>query len=134
MPKLEHIRHYMTPAPQTVTGDALLDDARSQMKALGVHHMPVLKDDALVGILSEKDVLLAEALLGDAHATVRVSLVMTDVPFTCGPEAHLDAVAGEMLERHCGSAIIVDREEPTKVLGIFTITDALRVLKNFGDE
>ena len=43
-------------------------------------------------------------------------------------DAHLHAVASEMAEHKYGTAIVVDREHPGHVVGLFTTTDALRAL------
>lgn len=68
------------------------------------------------------------ALLSEEANDIQVAMVMTETVFICGPDAHLNAVATEMLDRRCGSAVIVEPDKPTHVLGIFTVTDALRVL------
>ncbi|NVB43677.1 hypothetical protein G6O69_38070 [Pseudenhygromyxa sp. WMMC2535] len=38
-----------------------------------------------------------------------------------------------MAQHHYGSTIVVDREHPAKVLGVFTTTDALRALAELLD-
>jgi acetoin utilization protein AcuB len=97
------------------------------MKVLGVRHLPVVDDGRLVGLLSERELAVGEALGrdGSRHA---VAEVMAADPFTCGPQAHLHAVATEMADHRYGSAVVVEREHPTTVLGVFTTVDALRAL------
>jgi len=50
-----------TPAPITVSPDMRLSEARDLMAALKVRRLPVMKGDAIVGILSLGDVALADA-------------------------------------------------------------------------
>ncbi len=129
MAKLLHIREYMTPSPKTIVPTASLQAARRLMLELEVHHLPVVDANALlVGLISSRDIAAAESLLGDLADTATVALVMTSGPFSCGPEAHIGAVAREMLAKGAGSAIVVDRDHPCTVLGIFTVTDALRLI------
>lgn len=121
------IRQFMTPAPETIAADLTLAQARERMFRIHARHLPVVQDGELVGILSERDIALVEAIEGDL-ARLLVRQAMTPQPFTCGPEARLHAVAEEMAAHKYGSAIVVDREHPGHVIGLFTTVDALRAL------
>lgn len=121
------IRQFMTPAPETIAADLTLAQARERMFQIHARHLPVVQDGELVGIVSERDIALCEAIDGDL-ARLQVRQAMTPQPFTCGPEARLYAVAEEMAAHKYGSAIVVDREHPGHVVGVFTTTDALRAL------
>lgn len=125
------VRHFMTPSPETIAPDLTLAQARERMFHLSARHLPVVEGGELVGILSDRDVALVEGV-GNDLARLTVRQAMTLQPFTCGPEAHLHAVAAEMAAHKYGSAVIVDREHPGHVLGLFTTTDALRALAHIG--
>lgn len=121
------IRHFMTAAPETIGADLNLGQARDRMFQLNARHLPVLENGELVGILSDRDISLIDSVFGDL-TRLQVRQAMTAQPFTCGPEAHLHAVAAEMAAHKYGTAIVVDRDHPGHVLGLFTTTDALRAL------
>jgi acetoin utilization protein AcuB len=121
------IQHFMTIAPETIQADLTLAQARERMFGLDARHLPVVENGELVGILSDRDIALTEALSGDLERLL-VRQAMTPRPFTCGPAAHLHAVAAEMAAHKYGTAIVVDREHTGHVLGLFTTTDALRAL------
>jgi acetoin utilization protein AcuB len=121
------VRAFMTASPETIAADLTLDQARDRMFQLQARHLPVVDNGELVGILSDRDLRLAEALDGDL-GRVLVRQAMSPMPFTCGPDAHLHAVAAEMAAHKYGSAIIVDPMHPGHVLGVFTTTDALAAL------
>jgi acetoin utilization protein AcuB len=133
MPELIPVRQYMTALPETIEEGLLLSDAKDRLFALGVHHLPVVRDGQLVGILSHRDIAVAEALATMDYANIPVASVMTPMPFTCGPNAHVEAVAREMAEHFYGSAVVVDPEHPAQVVGMFTTTDALRALADVVD-
>lgn len=133
MSDLIPVRQYMTAMPETVDEGLSLSDAKDRMFALGVHHLPVLHEGNLVGILSQRDIAVAESLATISSTRITVRQVMTAVPFTCGPNAHVEAVAREMAAHHYGSAIVVDVSHPTQVVGVFTTTDALRALAEIID-
>jgi acetoin utilization protein AcuB len=128
------VRHYMTPMPETIDEDTSLSDAKDRMFALGVHHLPVLHEGNLTGILSHRDIAVAETLTTMSATKIPVRQVMTAVVFSCGPNAHVEAVAREMAAHHYGSAIVVDPDHPTKIVGVFTTTDALRALADIIDK
>jgi len=121
------IRHFMTPAPETILGELTLAQARDRMFQLNARHLPVVDNGELVGILSDRDIAVVDAVFGDLTRLL-VRQAMTAQPFTCGPEAHLHAVAAEMAAHKYGTAIVVDRDHPGHVVGLFTTTDALRAL------
>ena len=47
----------MTADPETVTPEATVSDAWELMRERGVRHVPVVKDGALVGMLSDRDLI-----------------------------------------------------------------------------
>ena len=128
------IRDFMTPVPETIAPDLTIAQAAERMFALGVRHLPVVKDGNLVGILSQRDIHLLQTVPGCDPATCPVSQAMIQTPFTCGPRAHLHAVAAEMAEHKFGSAVVVDRDHPSHVVGVFTTVDALRALASLTHE
>lgn len=121
------IREFMTPTPVCIAPDLPLTEARARMHELDARHLPVVEGGHLVGIISDRDVALVDAVLGSPEK-ITVRQAMTAQPFTCGPGAHLHAVAAEMAEHRYGSAVVVDPSHATQVLGVFTTTDALRAL------
>lgn len=127
------VREYMTPLPETIEEGLSLADAKDRMFRLEGRHLPVLRDGRLVGVLSHRDIAVAESLTTVDPAVIHVGTVMTPVPFSCGPDAHVEAVAREMAAHHYGSAIVVDPERPERVVGVFTTTDALRALADIVD-
>ena len=133
MPALIPVRQYMSALPESIDEDLSLSDAKDRMFALGIRHLPVLHQGKLIGIVSHRDVAIAESIATVAYADIPVKQIMTAVPFSCGPEAHVEAVAREMATNRYGSAIVVDPDHPTQVVGIFTTTDALRALAEIVD-
>lgn len=121
------VRSVMTPFPYTVDVGAPLDDAETMMRDHGVHHLPVTREGRLVGLLSDRD--LRRALDPSQGLPPGDTLTVADAalfdPYVVGMTAPLDDVLQEMAERRIGSVLIVKDE---KLAGIFTATDACRVL------
>lgn len=57
IPETVHVREVMDPDPLTVTPDTLTVEAIELMREKGVSCLPVVKDDRLVGIVSEREFL-----------------------------------------------------------------------------
>ena len=121
------VKSVMTPFPHTIEVDASLEAAQAMMRDHGVRHLPVTRGGRLVGLLSERD--LRRSLDPAQGLPAGDSLAVGDAalfdPFVVGMSAPLDDVLHEMAERRIGSALVVKDE---RIAGIFTATDACRVL------
>ena len=119
------MREVMTPMPVTIQSDFTVADAAQVMYDKDIRHLPVVDGNVVVGILTQRDLILLEGV-PDLHADgLPIHQVMTKPAFTCAPDDPLDQVAGEMYEKKIGSAIVVEEGQP---IGIFTTTDALKVI------
>jgi acetoin utilization protein AcuB len=85
----------------------------------------VLDGGKLVGILSQRDLFFTESLHDVDAMTVPVEDAMSTEVYVVAPEKPLGEVAARMVECKYGSAVVV---RDGQVIGIFTTTDALRVL------
>jgi acetoin utilization protein AcuB len=92
-----------------------------------VRHLPVLYGGHVVGLVSERDLLLAESIPGVNPTTVHVDEAMVDDVFTVSPDAPVGEVVVAMIERKMGSAVVCEDE---RVVGVFTTIDALQVLRD----
>ncbi len=97
------------------------------MREHAVHHLPVLTDGKLVGVVSMADLHLIETIKDVDAKEVQIGEAMTPKPFTVSPATSLRVAALEMWRQHCGSAVVLDDE---RVVGVFTVTDALRALSD----
>ena len=134
--ELEHMHHMptiklvMTPFPFFVEIDASISDARAMMREHDIHHLPVMEDGALIGVLSEREVRLLEASRRGAGDGVRVGDVrvgdvcVRDV-YTVDVDTPLDEVLRALAESHVGSALVLKN---AKLVGIMTASDVCRVL------
>jgi acetoin utilization protein AcuB len=121
------VRQYMTAGPSTVPRDQSVSVAHRIMREAAIAHLPVMDGPAVVGILTERDVLLMESLPGVNPTDLRVEEAMVPDPYEVTPEAPLAEVVVTLLERRIGSAIVIDEG---RVVGVFTTVDALRALSD----
>lgn len=119
------IQKYMTTTPHSVGADQNLNQALELMRKYGIRHLPVLKGGTLTGIISDRDLKLALGIRGvDANIT-KVDEVLSEEVYITEPTRLITEVVAEMAEKRIGSAVVVQNH---KLVGIFTTTDALKVL------
>jgi acetoin utilization protein AcuB len=119
------IEKVMTPQPHTIGRDQTLATAHEMMQSHDIRHLPVLDGGKLVGVLSQRDLYFVENIAGVDASQDHVDDAMSTDCYVVPPRASVYEVAATMAERKLGSAVVVDAG---RVIGIFTATDALRLL------
>lgn len=120
------ISEFMTANPTTIAPNLTLDDARERMYVNNIRHLVVVDGTRVVGVLSTRDLYLISSLSVVDSSIVPVGAAMASEPYTCSPQTPLMEVAAQMQEHRFGCVVVVDHEAP---IGIFTTTDAMRVLR-----
>jgi acetoin utilization protein AcuB len=116
----------MTPLPHAVTVDQCVSDALARMHALGVHHLPVISGDEVVGALAERELSpIAEHGQTDPTLLAVGDVVDRDSCLVVEGDAPLIAVVQEMADRAVDCCVIM---EQGKLAGIMTARDTMRLL------
>lgn len=121
------IKAVMTPFPYAVDIDDPVTKAEDIMSEHGLRHVPVEESGKLVGVATHRDIalLVNPALDVKSRARIKVRSVCAREPYVVDLNTPLADVLLEMAGRHIGSALVVRKG---KLVGIFTVTDACRVL------
>jgi acetoin utilization protein AcuB len=130
MVRQQHVCDYMTVSPHSVDLEQSLATAARRMRELRTRHLPVVHGEELKGIISQRDVALAQAVGLDPNE-LSVEEAMVPEPFTVSPDTPLSEVARAMASHKYGCAVVA---EGGQVRGIFTTVDALRALAELLDE
>ena len=101
------------------------------MREHDLRHLPVLEQGKLVGLVSERDLYYLETVAGVDPETERVEEGMSQDVYCVSPEARLQDVVVEMAAHKYGCAVVV---QSAKAIGVFTTTDALRLLAEYLEE
>jgi CBS domain-containing protein len=124
----------MTRSVVTMDEDQSLREAIALMQRHRIRHVPIVSGDAILGILTDRDVKRATpSLLSGVSqeefdrvlSTTTVSHVMTRNPYTITLSTSLRDAVKLMLDRRFSSLPVV---EAGRLIGILTITDLLRTL------
>jgi CBS domain-containing protein len=130
-PKLPTLAGAMSPFPYSIAPEATLREAREMMVEHDIHHLPVMRGEAVLGVISDGDLFVAGNLAPGGASETPVDAVFTREPYVVDIHTRLDTVARTMAERRIGS-VIVTRQ--AKLAGILTHTDVCRVLAELMDE
>lgn len=112
-------RHRMTANPVTISPKDTLATARDFMTKGKFRRLPVVQDGALVGILTDRDIL---RFVGSEDRT-RVDGAMTESPLTISPTTPVEE-AVRLMRKHQVSGLPV--VEGAKVTGILTASDVMQ--------
>lgn len=117
----------------TINMDRTLEDVRRVFQAAPFHHLVVMEDQRVVGVVSDRDLLqnlspflgkMAERSQDLASMKRKVHQIMTRQPRTVGPGASLAEAGGLMLRERISCLPVVD--DAGGLVGIMTLRDVAR--------
>jgi acetoin utilization protein AcuB len=120
------VEEFTTPNPVTASEDTSIDELRALMTTYGVRHLPIARKGDIVGVVSDRDLRVAQGLSAAHQLQVLAADIMSTDPVSVKAETPLDEVALTMSDRKIGSVLV--HEADGTFLGIFTLTDALNAL------
>ena len=121
---MARLRDIMTHDPIAIRFDAPAAEAAELLDQENVRHLPVLKGNALVGILSTHDLAHYRAIPDPA---LTVSDLLTDEVLFLGPDAHAEEAIDLMIGNRVNAVPVVDEG---RLVGIVTTIDLLELLRS----
>lgn len=114
----------MCKSVKTVDKETGLEDALKILEQNKIHHLPVIDDKKIIGVLSDRDLI---KLNGDTlFRLISVQDMMAKIVLCCGPETELLDVAKVFVKEMISSMPVI--EESGELLGIITKIDLLSAL------
>ncbi|MEE4186771.1 MAG: CBS domain-containing protein [Gammaproteobacteria bacterium] len=125
MKKIPTIKTVMTAFPYSVQPNASLHQALEFMRQHNIRHLPVTRQDELLGLISDRDIKL---VLGPDFAypdpdSVSVGDIMRADTYVVDLDERLDNVLQHMAEHHVHAAVVTRQG---KLAGMFTTSDVCR--------
>jgi acetoin utilization protein AcuB len=119
------VEEFTTPNPITATTHSKVEELARVMKEHGIRHIPIMQNEKVVGIVSDRDLKVMAGLKMLEKSLLTAADIMSRDPVTVDSSTLLDEVAFEMSEKKIGSVIVTENDQ---LVGIFTVTDALNAL------
>lgn len=88
--KADLVRDAMTPSPRAIREDATAVEAARTMESEDVGSLPVVRGDELVGIVTDRDLVLQVLAKGRDPEQVRIDEICSASPIVASPEEPLD--------------------------------------------
>ena len=113
----------MSYSPAVIEAFDTVEAAAQLMRARIIGALPVVEHDKLVGIVTDRDLVLRAIAVGERPWDALVRMVMTPKPATCKPDEPVE-IAIERMIGHCvRRLIVVDGES---VAGMLSIDDLMQ--------
>jgi CBS domain-containing protein len=117
------VRQLMTSNPTVVKPDDMVSQAATLMKQEDCGSLPVVQNGRLVGIVTDRDIVIRAVAAGKDAKSTPVSAVMTADPATLSPDASDDEAEKLMAERQVRRLPVV---EDGRLVGIIVTAQLAR--------
>ena len=114
------VRDIMTKDPETVAPGTPIADVAALMRDLDVGIIPVVNNEELVGVITDRDITIRVTAAGLAPFEVSVQDFLSPNPVSVSPDDDLDE-ARQMMAEHQIRRLLVT--EDNKLVGILSIGD-----------
>lgn len=118
---MQKIKEIMTPYVESITPEATVQDAAMKMKDMNVGSIPVCDGGTLVGMITDRDLVVRVLAEGRDHKEVAVSEVMTPDIVYCLEDDETAKASQIMADRQIRRLPVLSFEE--KLVGIITLAD-----------
>ena len=119
MKAMPRVARVMTPFPFAIDATADIAAAWAMMEEHDIRHIPVVRGDEVLGVVSERDLWRAEA---EGRGDIDMAGLAAYQAYVIEWNTSLEEVAREMSERKIGSAVVLHEG---RLAGIVTTTDML---------
>jgi CBS domain-containing protein len=117
------VRDSMTEKPATITGSAPVSEAAQLMASENVGSLPVVEGDELVGIVTDRDLVVQVVARGQDPNSVRVSDIYSERPVVASPDESLDEALKRMASEQVRRLPVVSEG---RLVGILAQADVAR--------
>lgn len=119
---MQTIQDVMTRDVESISPQDTVQRAAQMMDELNVGSIPVLDDQKLVGMITDRDITVRSTAAGQAPGSTRVGDVMSTDVRTCAPHQSVDEVLYQMGDIQIRRVPVVD-DDSHLVIGIVSLGD-----------
>lgn len=115
------VRDIMSSPVEMIAPDAMITEAADKMKSYDVGVLPVEKDGDIVGIITDRDIVVRAVADGLDPKRTPVSKAMTFDAMCCSEDTEMEEAARIMEEKKIHRLLVLDENDT--VSGILSIGD-----------
>jgi CBS domain-containing protein len=115
------VKDAMTRRPETIGPGESLEAAARRMRTAGVGVLPVCEEGRLVGMITDRDIVVRGVAAGEDPASTVVRSAMTPQVISCSEEDDL-AVAAEAMDEHAVRRMAV-LDASGALVGVLSVDD-----------
>jgi CBS domain-containing protein len=119
----QSIREVMTPSPETVESDKTAAEAAKLMKKADAGMIPVVRDNKLVGTVTDRDIAIRLVAEGKDPASTTVGEIASKDVVTIGPDQDIAEALGLMASNQVRRLPVVEGET---LIGVVAQADVAR--------
>jgi CBS domain-containing protein len=119
----QSVREIMTPNPTTVRPESPVTDAVRLMGSEDVGSLPVVDDDRLVGVVTDRDIALRIVGEGKDPGSATVADVQSGNPVTVAPDQDVQEALNEMARHQVRRLPVVEGD---RLVGVVAQADVAR--------
>ncbi len=118
------VKDVMNPTPHTIAATDSLRKAAEQMRLYECGALPVLNDKTLVGMITDRDIVIYGIADGCNPDTTTVQELMSEDVVTCSSDTSLE-MAADMMGEHDIRRLVVTTPD-NEVTGVVSIADIIK--------
>jgi CBS domain-containing protein len=115
------VKDVMTPEVELAKPDDTLQEAATRMRCWNLGFLPVSENDRLVGVMTDRDIVIRAVCEGKDPKTTLVRDTMTTQVIYCFDDQPLDEAADIMESRKVRRLMVLDRSK--RLVGVVTLKD-----------
>ena len=115
------ISEVMTRGVETIAPEASVQDAARLMSELNIGALPVCDGNAMVGMVTDRDITLRATASGKAPRSTSVAEVMTEASTCCNESDSIDDVLKKMGDEQIRRMPVIDAKN--NLVGIVSLGD-----------
>lgn len=115
------VKDVMTPSCEWIAPDKTLNDAAKIMQKLDIGFLPVGEDERLIGMITDRDIVIRALAKGKDPAKIKVREAMTAKTFYCYDDQDVEEVCNNMGEIKVRRLPVVTRAK--KLAGVVSLGD-----------
>ncbi len=115
------VKDVMTSEVELAAPDDTLQEAATRMRCWNLGFLPVSENDRLVGVMTDRDIVIRAVCEGKDPKTTLVRDTMTTQVIYCFDDQPLDEAADIMESRKVRRLMVLDRSK--RLVGVVTLKD-----------